>query len=159
MPPGYKGQMLRVDLTTGEATAWAPPDALYRDWIGGYGLAPSLSLFSSPFDETVDIKDEVERAKSFAATQVELGLDRTMVSSVAIPARMARPAVGAVLSFTRGGTVAGRATVKADGSYRIRLAAGWYTVEASRRRLAPTKVHVRVTRPTRVDFSLDTGIR
>ena len=67
----------------------------YRDWIGGYGLAPSLSLFSSPFDETVDIKDEVERAKRFAATQVELGLDRTMVSSVAIPARMAQPAVGA----------------------------------------------------------------
>ena len=27
------------------------------DWIGGYGLAPSLSLFSSPFDETVDMAD------------------------------------------------------------------------------------------------------
>ena len=70
-----------------------------------------------------------------------------------------RPAVGAVLTFSRGGTAVGHTTVKADGSYRVRLAAGWYTVEASRRRLAPTKVHVRVTRPTRVDFSLDTGIR
>jgi len=67
----------------------------YLRWIGGYGLEPSLSLFSSPFDETVDIKEEVERAKSFAATQVQLGLDRTMVSSVSIPARMATPAVGA----------------------------------------------------------------
>ena len=57
----------------------------YLDWIGSYGLAPSLSLFSSPFDETVDITEEVERAKEFAATQAELGLDRTMISSMAIP--------------------------------------------------------------------------
>lgn len=67
----------------------------YTDWISSYGLAPSLSLFSSPFDETIDIADEVERAKRFAADQVALGLDRTMVSSMAIPARMAQPAVGA----------------------------------------------------------------
>jgi inosose dehydratase len=67
----------------------------YADWIGGYGLAPSLSLFSSPFDETVDMSAEVERAKRFAADQVALGLDRTMVSSMAVPARMERPAVGA----------------------------------------------------------------
>ena len=67
----------------------------YLSWIRGYGLAPSLSLFSSPFDETVDIKDEVERAKRFAATQVQLGLDRTMISSMAIPARLDQPAVGA----------------------------------------------------------------
>lgn len=69
--------------------------AEYRSWIDGYGLAPSLSLFSSPFDETVEIADVIENAKRFAATQVELGLDRTMISSMAVPARMARPAVGA----------------------------------------------------------------
>jgi len=69
--------------------------AQYLDWIGGYGLAPALSLFSSPLDETIDIKDEVERAKAFAAVQVELGLDRTMISSMALPARRAHPAVGA----------------------------------------------------------------
>jgi inosose dehydratase len=67
----------------------------YTRWIGGFGLSPSLSLFSSPFDETVDIVTEMERAKRFAADQVALGLDRTMVSSVAVPARMQRPAVGA----------------------------------------------------------------
>jgi inosose dehydratase len=67
----------------------------YTDWIGSYGLAPAISLFSSPLDETIDITEEVERAKQFAGTQVELGLDRTMISSMAIPARMARPAVGA----------------------------------------------------------------
>jgi inosose dehydratase len=67
----------------------------YADWIAGYGLAPSLSLFNSPFDETVDMAEEVERAKRFAADQVALGLDRTMVSSMAVPARIAEPAVGA----------------------------------------------------------------
>ena len=71
------------------------PVGEYADWIGSYGLAPSLSLFSSPFDETINIVDEVERAKRFAADQVALGLDRTMVSSMTIPARMAQPAVGA----------------------------------------------------------------
>jgi inosose dehydratase len=70
------------------------PITEYAAWIGSYGLAPSLSLFSSPFDETIDMW-LVERAKRFAADQVALGLDRTMVSSMAIPARMARPAVGA----------------------------------------------------------------
>jgi inosose dehydratase len=70
------------------------PVAEYADWIGGYGLAPSLSLFNSPFDETIDIVDEVERAKQFAADQLALGLDRTMVSSMAVPGRMAQPAVG-----------------------------------------------------------------
>ena len=73
----------------------------YLDWIGSYGLAPALSLFNSPFDETIDITGEVERAKSFAATQVELGLDRTMISSMAIPGRMARPAVGADFNADR----------------------------------------------------------
>ena len=67
----------------------------YLDWIEGYGLSPSLSLFSSPFDETADIASEVERAKAFAAVQVQLGLDRTMISSMSLPARLARPAVGA----------------------------------------------------------------
>jgi inosose dehydratase len=71
------------------------PIAEYAEWLGSYGLAPSLSLFNSAFDETIDITEEVERAKRFAADQVALGLDRTMVSSMAVPARMAEPAVGA----------------------------------------------------------------
>jgi inosose dehydratase len=69
--------------------------AEYAAWIAGYGLAPALSLFSSPFDETVDMGAEVERAKRFAGEQTALGLDRTMISSMAVPARMAQPAVGA----------------------------------------------------------------
>src|SRR5919107_253440 len=73
----------------------------YLDWIGGYGLAPAISLFSSPFDETIDIADEIERAKKFAAIQTALDLDRTMISSMAIPARLALPAMGAEFSRDR----------------------------------------------------------
>ena len=69
--------------------------AAYAKWIEGYGLAPALSLFSSAFDETVDMAAEVERARRFAEVQVQLGLDRTMISSMSVPARMATPAVGA----------------------------------------------------------------
>lgn len=73
----------------------------YSEWIGGYGLAPALSLFNSPFDRTIDIATEVERAKVFAAGQVALGLDRTMVSSMSVPARLLEPAVGADFSEDR----------------------------------------------------------
>jgi len=69
--------------------------AEYAKWIGSYGLGPAVSLFSSPFDETVEMAAEIERAKRFAAVQVALGLDRTMVSSMSLPARMAEPGVGA----------------------------------------------------------------
>jgi inosose dehydratase len=75
--------------------------AAYLDWLAGYGLAPSVSLFSSAFDETIDIAAETERAKRFAAIQVAVGMDRTMVSSVAVPVRMERPAVGADFSRSR----------------------------------------------------------
>jgi inosose dehydratase len=85
-----------IGFTAGKADL---PDDMsadeYAEWIAGYGLAPSLSLFSSPFDETVDMGQEIERAKRFAAAQVALGLDRTMISSMSVPARMAQPAVGA----------------------------------------------------------------
>lgn len=71
------------------------PPRDYARWIGGYQLAPSLSLLNSPFDETVDMAVELERARRFADDQAELGLDRTMVSSTPLAARMAEPAVGA----------------------------------------------------------------
>ena len=77
----------------------SPPE--YLDWIGSYGLAPAVSLFNSAFDETVDISKEAERAKAFAAVQLALGLDRTMVSSVFVEARRRRPAVGADFSPDR----------------------------------------------------------
>lgn len=71
------------------------PPAEYLAWIGSYGLGPSVSLFSSALDETVDIAAELPRAAAFAAQQAALGLDRAMVSSVMIRARMAAPGIGA----------------------------------------------------------------
>lgn len=80
------------------ATKADVPDGMtvgeYREWIAGYGLSPALSLFNSPFDETVDMAVELEKARRFGAQQAALGLDRTMVSSMARPERIARPAVG-----------------------------------------------------------------
>jgi len=67
----------------------------YARWIAGFGLSPSLSLFSSPLDETVDMAQVLQDAQRFAATQADLGLDRTMISSMSLPARLANPAVGA----------------------------------------------------------------
>ena len=63
--------------------------AQYLEWIGSYGLAPSVSLFNSALDETVDIAIDLEKARHFAAQQASLGMDRAMVSSMMIPARMA----------------------------------------------------------------------
>ena len=67
----------------------------YREWVAKYGLSPSLSLFNSPFDETVTLAGELERARQFAGVQASLGLDRTMISSMSRPERLAEPAVGA----------------------------------------------------------------
>ena len=73
------------------------------------------------------------------------------------------PAVGAVLAFLRDGRVAARVRIGPGGRYRVRLAAGTYTV----RLVPPPKIGFG-TRPdrvrvgavsTRADFFIDTGIR
>jgi hypothetical protein len=70
------------------------------------------------------------------------------------------PAAGAVLVFSRSGRERGRAHVRTDGTYRIALATGTYSVRAvSKRPLAPAKAWVRKGRYRHVDFSIDTGIR
>jgi hypothetical protein len=73
------------------------------------------------------------------------------------------PAVGAVLVFSRGGTVVGRARAGAGGRYTARLVPGLYAVRVSPRQhiggLKPSQVRVRAGAPRRVDFQIDTGIR
>lgn len=76
-----------------------PPE--YLDWIGGFGLAPSVSLFSSALDETVDMDAVLESARFFATAQAQLGLDRAMLSSMSLPARMIEPGIGADFSQDR----------------------------------------------------------
>ena len=70
-----------------------------------------------------------------------------------------KPLAGAVLVFSRGSAGVARVTTRRDGSYRIRLAPGVYTVRSAIRRLEPTSVRVRAASTRRVDFSIDTGIR
>jgi len=92
----------------------------YLEWISGYGLAPSLSLFSSAFDETVDMAVVLESAKKFGADQASLGQDRAMISSMVIPARMAEPAVGADFSQDR----LDRAIANAGAACEVLIAEG-----------------------------------
>jgi len=56
--------------------------------------------------------------------------------------------------------VAARTRTRADGTYRIRLAAGRYTIRVGGgRRWSPPAALVRRGRTARVDISIDTGIR
>lgn len=70
------------------------------------------------------------------------------------------PAAGAVLVFSRAGGDVARTRVRADGSYRIALAAGTYAVRAvAMRPVEPDRASVRAGHFRKVDFSIDTGIR
>ena len=72
------------------------------------------------------------------------------------------PAAGVTLVFRRNGTVAARTTTRKNGSYRVALKPGRYTV-----RVRPSAVHrpkpYTVSVPRRafrhIDFFVDTGIR
>ena len=74
-----------------------------------------------------------------------------------------RPAPGVVLAFSRGGVVRTRVTTAADGSYRITLSPGAYSVRVTRpagvRRLTPSGVSVAGGEVKRVTVYVDTGIR
>jgi hypothetical protein len=74
------------------------------------------------------------------------------------------PAANVTLLFTRNGSVLGRTVTNANGHYRVRLPAGGYLVRrpsaaAPDRKLDPNRVRVFKAQTTRVDFSIDTGIR
>ena len=75
------------------------------------------------------------------------------------------PAPGVMLLFSRKGHVVGRALTNSEGRYRIRLPVGLYVVKRPGpvlpigRGLQPNRARVRAGRFTRVDFSIDTGIR
>lgn len=72
------------------------------------------------------------------------------------------PAPDLRLVFSRNGTVVARTTTRADGTYRIRLRPGVYTVRvAEPRRTATQPATARVPRHgfRRINFFVDTGIR
>jgi hypothetical protein len=68
------------------------------------------------------------------------------------------------LAFSRSGRIVGRIHTRRDGSYRIRLAPGRYTVRTDSRNVferTPRPATATVPRAAyrRVNFALDTGIR
>jgi hypothetical protein len=74
------------------------------------------------------------------------------------------PAKNVTLLFTRNDRVIGRVVTDADGRYRLRLPPGFYTVRrpgpmSIERKLDPNHVRVYPRRFTRVEFSIDSGIR
>jgi hypothetical protein len=74
------------------------------------------------------------------------------------------PARNITLLFSRQGRLVARAVTNDEGRYRVRLAAGLYSVRRPGavtigRRLEPDHARVRAGRFSRVDFSIDTGIR
>jgi hypothetical protein len=70
------------------------------------------------------------------------------------------PAAGAALQFLQNGQLVAQTRVKENGTYRIALRPGMYTVVApSRRPLNPSTARIRTGRFARLDFAIDTGIR
>jgi len=74
-----------------------------------------------------------------------------------------KPAAGVVLVFRRNGGSITRVTTRADGTYRVLLRPGRYTVVAPRYRvgsgITPQKVRVPRGRVAHLDFEIDTGIQ
>ena len=74
------------------------------------------------------------------------------------------PAAHVTLVFSHADREVARVTTGTDGRYRLRLPATTYQVRRARsgapdRKLEPHSVLVRAGRLTRIDFSIDTGIR
>jgi hypothetical protein len=74
-----------------------------------------------------------------------------------------KPAAHALLVFRRDGRAAARVETRADGTYRVMLAPGRYSVVAPQYRrgtgVTPRKVLVPRGRIVRIDLEIDTGIQ
>ncbi|GAA4287875.1 sugar phosphate isomerase/epimerase [Georgenia daeguensis] len=67
----------------------------YAHWLGVYQLTPATGVFAATFDGAETLPGILERARRTAAQHTALGLDRVMLLPDPVPARVARPAVGA----------------------------------------------------------------
>ncbi len=74
-----------------------------------------------------------------------------------------KPAAGVVLVFRRDGGLVTRVTTRPDGTYRVLLRPGRYTVVTPRYRvgsgITPHTVRVPRGRVAHIDFEIDTGIQ
>ncbi|MSO96495.1 MAG: hypothetical protein EXQ81_12030 [Thermoleophilia bacterium] len=103
------------------------------------------------------------------ASTTPSGLRGTVVRSPARPVCIedepcTKPAAGFLLVFSRAGAVVARTTTRVDGSYRVPLRPGIYTVRAPAAPrvgagLTPRLVRVPTGRFARIDFVIDTGLQ
>ena len=96
------------------------------------------------------------------------GLFGTVTRAPAMPVCIAgqpcsKPAAGVTLTFARGGVTAKSVVTAANGTYRVLLPPGTYTVRVAGlsriQRLSPLTVVVRRGVMARQAFVIDTGIR
>jgi hypothetical protein len=103
-----------------------------------------------------------------AGTAAKSGLRGTVTLFPATPVCIegelcSQPAANALLVFRRDGRVAARVETRTDGTYRVILAPGRYSVIAPQYRrgtgVTPRKVLVPRGRIARIDLEIDTGIQ
>jgi hypothetical protein len=104
-----------------------------------------------------------------ASTETQSGLWGTVrrgpITPVCFESRPCdEPAANVTIVFVRNGREAARTTTRSDGSYRIALRPGVYSVRTPKkvsigRGLEPSSVRVPRGRRARVNFFIDTGIR
>jgi len=103
------------------------------------------------------------------ATAVSSGLRGSVVRGPITPVCVVErpctePATNVTLVFSRNGRIAGRVVTDSLGRYRLRLSPGVYAVRRPGpvgvgRGIEPDHARVYARRFTRVNFSIDTGIR
>ena len=103
------------------------------------------------------------------STTVSSGLRGVVVRGPIAPVCVAEdpctaPAKNVTLLFSRNGRTVGRTVTDDAGRYRVRLSAGVYAVRRPGsmgigRGIEPNRARVYADRFSRVDFSIDTGIR
>jgi inosose dehydratase len=69
--------------------------AQWGELVAAHGFAPAPGYFSGAFADAAKHGELVEGIRRHAAVHAELGLDRAFIAHDLVPARIARPAVGA----------------------------------------------------------------
>jgi inosose dehydratase len=94
--------------------------ARWGDLVAAHGFAPAPGYYSGDFGDPAAHAGLVEGIRVHAANHAELGLDRAFIADTLVPARIARPAVGAdadpgVLPVIADGLAAAAEAAAAEG--------------------------------------------
>ncbi len=82
MPHGYHGKILHLDLTSGRFRVEEPPEAFYREWLGGSALALTYILRQTPPGiDPLDPRNTLVMAASVLTGAPLAGLSRLTVAA------------------------------------------------------------------------------